>query len=179
MSRGSPGYARTFGSHYCCGRRTARRVSGIGGRHQCGSQVHTCATFPLAATDPVMRRVQAANPDVFLVDIRCDGPAPAMRALNAAEDYRLGLIRHWQLVPTANDRGCHAGGAGEFIERPTTTTDLLEAFVRFTAAQRKVQREGPRGRILLHHQCQRRQRGHDHRGKPAPWHCKQPMGIRP
>ena len=28
-------------------------------------------------------------------------------------------------------------GAREFIERPTTTTDLLEAFVRLTTAQRE------------------------------------------
>jgi pilus assembly protein CpaE len=39
-------------------------------------------------------------------------------------------------------------GAREFIERPTTTTDLLEAFVRLTAAQRKVQREETRGRVF-------------------------------
>ena len=39
-------------------------------------------------------------------------------------------------------------GAREFIERPTTTTDLLEAFVRLTAAQRKVDREGPRGKVF-------------------------------
>ena len=39
-------------------------------------------------------------------------------------------------------------GAREFIERPTTTTDLLEAFVRLTTAQRRVQKEGPRGKVF-------------------------------
>jgi pilus assembly protein CpaE len=39
-------------------------------------------------------------------------------------------------------------GAREFIERPTTTTDLLEAFVRLSSAQRRVQKEGPRGKIF-------------------------------
>ena len=39
-------------------------------------------------------------------------------------------------------------GAREFIERPTTTTDLLEAFVRLTAAQRKVQPGGTRGKVF-------------------------------
>src|SRR5258708_25693863 len=38
-------------------------------------------------------------------------------------------------------------GAREFIERPTTATDLLEAFVRLTAAQRRVRQEGPRGKV--------------------------------
>src|SRR5438105_8370221 len=39
-------------------------------------------------------------------------------------------------------------GAREFIERPTTTTDLLEAFVRLTTAQRKTRREGSRGKVF-------------------------------
>ncbi len=44
--------------------------------------------------------------------------------------------------------GAMRAGAREYIERPTTTTDLLEAFVRLTAAQRKVDREGPRGKVF-------------------------------
>jgi pilus assembly protein CpaE len=39
-------------------------------------------------------------------------------------------------------------GAREFIERPTTTTDLLEAFVRLSTNQRKVKRDGPRGKVF-------------------------------
>jgi DNA-binding NarL/FixJ family response regulator len=43
--------------------------------------VHSCASFPVAASDPVMRRVQAANPDVLLVDIPADNASPAMHAI--------------------------------------------------------------------------------------------------
>jgi pilus assembly protein CpaE len=40
-------------------------------------------------------------------------------------------------------------GAREYIERPTTTTALLEAFVRLTAAQRKARGEsGRRGKVF-------------------------------
>src|ERR1700733_3682436 len=39
-------------------------------------------------------------------------------------------------------------GAREFIERPTTTTDLLEAFVRLTAMKRKVNKEGTSGNLF-------------------------------
>ena len=39
-------------------------------------------------------------------------------------------------------------GAREFIERPTSTTDLLEAFVRITAAQRRGKQEGLRGKVF-------------------------------
>jgi len=31
------------------------------------STVHTCASFPVAAADPIMRRIEAAHPDVLLV----------------------------------------------------------------------------------------------------------------
>jgi pilus assembly protein CpaE len=40
------------------------------------------------------------------------------------------------------------GGAREFIERPTTTTAMLEAFVRLTAVQRKMRGEHQRGRVV-------------------------------
>src|SRR5437899_3267668 len=43
--------------------------------------VHTCASFPVAASDPVTRRVHAATPDVTLVDIPADNPSPALRAI--------------------------------------------------------------------------------------------------
>ena len=39
-------------------------------------------------------------------------------------------------------------GVREYIERPTTTTDLLEAFVRLTATRRKPGRETSRGKVF-------------------------------
>ena len=43
--------------------------------------VHTSATFPVAAADPAVRKIQAANPAVVLVDIPIDNPALALRAI--------------------------------------------------------------------------------------------------
>ena len=51
--------------------------------------------------------------------------------------FAIGSISQPQVIV-----GAMRAGAREFIERPTRTTDLLEAFVRLTAAQRKVNREG-------------------------------------
>jgi len=113
--------------------------------------VHTCASFPVAASDPVARRVQAANPDVILVDIPNENSAAAMRAIEFLRQdlpdsalFAIGSLNQPQVIV-----GAMRCGAREFIERPTTTTDLLEAFVRLTAAQRKVQqKEGPRGKVF-------------------------------
>src|SRR6202011_4789038 len=112
--------------------------------------VHTCVSFPVAAADPIVRRVQAASPDVMLVDIPAENPAPAQRAIELLHQelpdsavFAIGSLTQPQVIVNAM-----RAGAREFIERPTTTTDLLEAFVRLTAAQRRVRQEGPRGKVF-------------------------------
>src|SRR5437660_6024281 len=112
--------------------------------------VHSSATFPMAGTDPVVRRVQSANPDVVLVDIGAENPTPAIRAIELLHQelpdcpvFAIGSMAQAQVIVNAM-----RAGAREFIERPTTTTDLLEAFVRLATAQRKVHREGARGKVV-------------------------------
>ena len=113
--------------------------------------VHACASFPVAASDPVTRRVRAANPDVTLVDIPADNPPLALRAIELlhqempdAAIFAIGNLNQPQVIVNAM-----RAGAREFIERPTTTTDLLEAFVRLTTAQRRGRQEGIRGKVFL------------------------------
>src|SRR5437879_8497938 len=43
--------------------------------------VHSCASFPVVATDPVVRRIQSATPDVVLVDVPGDNPTLALQAI--------------------------------------------------------------------------------------------------
>ncbi|HEV7219649.1 MAG: CpaE family protein [Terriglobales bacterium] len=109
----------------------------------------TFATYPVATTDPVLRKIHATNPDVVVVDIPSDS-LPALRAIELIHQelpgsaiFALGSMSQPQIIVSAM-----RSGAREFIERPTTTTDLLEAFVRLSAAQRKVQREEVRGRVF-------------------------------
>jgi len=112
--------------------------------------VHTCASFPVTASDPVARRVRAANPDVTLVDIPADNPTLALRAIELlhqempeAAIFAIGNLNQPQIIVNAM-----RVGAREFIERPTTTTDLLEAFVRLATAQRRGRQEGIRGKVF-------------------------------
>jgi pilus assembly protein CpaE len=111
---------------------------------------HTFASFPVAGSDQITRRMQAAKPDVLLVDIPNDNPAAAMRAIELlhqelpeASVFAIGNLNQPQVIVNAM-----RAGAREFIERPPTTPDLLEAFVRLTTAQRRVQKEGPRGKVF-------------------------------
>jgi len=111
---------------------------------------HTCASFPVGASDPVARRVRAANPDVTLIDIPGDNPSPGLRAIELLHQempegaiFAIGNLQQPQVIVNAM-----RAGAREFIERPTNTTDLLEAFVRLTTAQRRIRQEGPRGKVF-------------------------------
>ncbi|MBZ5704699.1 MAG: AAA family ATPase [Acidobacteriia bacterium] len=112
--------------------------------------VHTAGTFPVAGTDPVVRRIQSANPDVILVDIPVDNAVTALRTIELLHQelpdsalFAIGGMSQPHVIVNAM-----RSGAREYIERPTTTTDLLEAFVRLTAAQRRIHREGARGKVF-------------------------------
>ena len=112
--------------------------------------VHSCASFPMAGTDPVVRRIHSASPGVALVDIPSDNPTTALHAIEVLHQdlpqcavFAIGIMTQPQVIVNAM-----RAGAREFIERPTTTTDLLEAFVRLSAAQRKVRRDEARGKVF-------------------------------
>src|SRR5438552_9387400 len=111
---------------------------------------HSCASYPGAVTDPVLRRIQTANPAVVLVDVPSENHTLALRSIELIQQevagtviFAVGSMAQPQVIV-----GAMRAGAREYIERPTTTTDLLEAFVRLTAAQRTVDREGSRGKVF-------------------------------
>jgi pilus assembly protein CpaE len=112
--------------------------------------VHTCATFPVAASDPVTRRVRSANPEVTLVDIPADNPPLALRSIEMLHQempdtaiFAIGNLNQPQVIVNAM-----RAGAREFIERPTNTSDLIDAFVRLQTAQRRGRQEGIRGKVF-------------------------------
>jgi pilus assembly protein CpaE len=106
--------------------------------------------MPSAANDPVIRKTRLFAPDVVLVDIAADGAASAQRAIELlhqelpdAAVFAVGPLTQPQLIVSAM-----RAGVREFIERPTTATDLLDAFVRLTATRRKPGRESSRGKVF-------------------------------
>jgi len=112
--------------------------------------VHTCASFPVSPSDPVTRRVKSANADVTLVDIPADNPPLGLRAIELlhqempdAAIFALGNLSQPQVIVNAM-----RAGAREFIERPANTADLIDAFVRLQAAQRRGRQEGIRGKVF-------------------------------
>ncbi len=112
--------------------------------------VHTCASFPVSPSDPVTRRVKSANADVTLVDIPADNPPLGLRAIELLHQempdvaiFALGNLNQPQVIVNAM-----RAGAREFIERPANTADLIDAFVRLQATQRRGRQEGIRGKVF-------------------------------
>ncbi len=115
-----------------------------------GQAVLTCQTFPTSATDPIVRKIHAANPQIIVVDIPADNAIPALRTMELLQHevpdsaiFAIGNLNQPQVIV-----GAMRAGAKEFMERPTTTTDLIEAFVRHTATQKKTGREIARGKVF-------------------------------
>jgi pilus assembly protein CpaE len=108
------------------------------------------SSLPLAANDAIIRKTQSFSPDVVLVDIGGEGIGGTLRAIEILHQelpqtvlFAIGPMSQPQLIVNAMRAGIR-----EYLERPTTTNDLLEAFVRLTATRRKPGREGSRGKVF-------------------------------
>ena len=73
--------------------------------------------------------------------------------------FAIGSMSQPQVIVSAM-----RAGASEFIERPTTTTDLLEAFIRLSATNARSNGR-PARQSLYGRERQRRQRSHHHRSQ--------------
>jgi pilus assembly protein CpaE len=108
------------------------------------------STLPLAANDPVIRKTKSLAPDIVMVDIGSNDATMALRAVEFLHQelpesaiFAIGPLTQPQLIVNAM-----RAGVREYIERPTSTSDLLEAFVRLTATRRKPGRESTRGKVF-------------------------------
>lgn len=109
----------------------------------------TYANFPVGASDPLLRRIQEARPDTILVDIPDSSPMAGIRAIEllrcelpGTAVFAVGDGKESQAIIAAM-----RAGACEFLERPTSTTSLLEAFARLSSSQRKQPRSDHRGKV--------------------------------
>ena len=68
--------------------------------------VHSSATLPVAATDPVLRRIHSHRPEVVLVDVPSDNSARRAPRNRIASPGNAGsrCIRDWKYGPAPDDR---------------------------------------------------------------------------
>jgi pilus assembly protein CpaE len=107
-------------------------------------------SLPLASTDPIVRRLHEEHPDVVVLDIPLVDVSSALRAIEVLHQelprtavFAVGSLTQPQTIVTAM-----RSGAREFLERPLTTSTLLEAFVRLTTTQKSAQLNTVRGKVF-------------------------------
>jgi pilus assembly protein CpaE len=107
-------------------------------------------SFPMTAADPAFQKLQSFHPDVILIDIPSDSATIALRSIELLHQelpdtniFAIGTLSQPQVIVSSM-----RAGAREFLERPLTTSNLLEAFVRLSATKRKVAREERRGKVF-------------------------------
>jgi pilus assembly protein CpaE len=112
--------------------------------------LQTFASFPVGATDPVIRRIRDANANVIMVDVPRHNSGDALHAIDlirtevpGAAIFAIGEVSQPQVIINSM-----RAGAREFLERPTNTNSLLDAFVRMTSSERKTQTQGQRGKVF-------------------------------
>jgi pilus assembly protein CpaE len=112
--------------------------------------VHSFSGFPVGSTDLILRRIHDLRPDVLVIDIPPNNSTAALRAIELlhAEVPKSAIFAVGSMSQPQTIVNAMRAGAREFIERPTTTTALLEAFVRLASAQRKAKGTEQRGRII-------------------------------
>jgi len=94
--------------------------------------VHTCATYPEAASDAVMYGLRNANPAVTIVDIPADDSPLALHTIallhQEMPDAAIFAVSD-RTHPEAILSVMRAGGS-EFLVSPADADQLLKAFVR-------------------------------------------------
>ena len=112
--------------------------------------VHAFNALPVGSTDPVLRRIHDLHPDVLIIDVPSMNPGAALRAIELLhmESPTAGVFAVGDMSQPYIIVNAMRAGAREFLERPTTTTTLLEAFVRVASAQRKLHKNEKRGKVF-------------------------------
>ncbi|MFZ3210660.1 MAG: hypothetical protein WA188_04030 [Terriglobales bacterium] len=115
-----------------------------------GKNVGAFSSFPASAADSIVRRLQEANVEVILVDIPEQDAPTAIHAIEllhaeipGAAVFAVGDASQSQAIIAAM-----RAGAREFLERPTTTTSLLEAFMRLSSTRRGARGSEANGKIF-------------------------------
>lgn len=112
---------------------------------------HSFGSYPQTGGDPVARRIQDLKAEVILVDLVPQDTAAALHAIEMLRAtcpksavFAIGEMTQPQLIVDAM-----RAGAQEFLARPTSTDQLLDAFNRLVSSQRKVRSSGKRGRVFV------------------------------
>lgn len=103
----------------------------------------------IAASDPILRRIQESAPDIVIVDIPSDaGMALSSILVLRTELPKAGVFAFGPLNQTEIIINAMRDGAREFLGNNTGAAELLEAFVRFSSGKRVAKESRTRGKLF-------------------------------
>jgi pilus assembly protein CpaE len=108
------------------------------------------ADYPVGSKDPTLKRIHDLKPAVVLVDIPEHHASAAVSCVELLHSQLSGpavfaigdMSRPQQIVEVMRS------GAQEYLAAPTSTSNLLDAFVRLSSKKRKVDATGRRGKLI-------------------------------
>jgi pilus assembly protein CpaE len=117
---------------------------------QMGRTVFGHLGFPSGPADPVLRQVQDVRAEVILLDLEPDNAERAIQAIELirANTTDVGIFAIGEMVHPPTIVSAMRAGAGEYIERNTSSEGLLEAFNRFAAVRGKARTSSRRARVF-------------------------------
>jgi len=112
---------------------------------------YTFSAYPTVANDAMLKRIGDVHADVAVIDIPPDSAPAALRAIELLHIempmvaiFAVGGTHEPQIIVSTM-----RSGAREYIERPTNTAPLLEAFARLNSQRRKTRSSGgARGKVF-------------------------------
>ena len=112
---------------------------------------YTFPTYPTSGNDTMLKRIKDVHADVVVIDVPPDSTTAALKAIELvqAESHGVGIFAVGDTHQPQIIVSAMRAGAREYIERPTNTAALMEAFVRFTSVRRKARSSGgARGKVF-------------------------------
>lgn len=106
--------------------------------------------LPCDSHDPVLHNLVAKQPHVVIVDVASRNSGPALHALSLlkAQLPKVGLFAVGDVAEPHTIIAAMRSGATEFLLRPCSDEQLLEAFVRLSSLQNRATTDGQRGKII-------------------------------
>ncbi len=108
------------------------------------------ADYPVSSKDPTLKRIHDLKPAVVLVELPAQNASAAVNCIELIHTdlpdtaiFAIGDMARPQLIVEVM-----RAGAQEYLASPTSTSNLLDAFVRLSSKKRKVDATGRRGRLI-------------------------------
>jgi len=96
--------------------------------------------FPVTATDPILRQMQAQRAEVVLIDVNADDPQRAIHAIEVvrATTSDIAIFAIGDMKNPMAIVGAMRSGAGEYVDRNSGAEGLQDAFSRYSASRSRT-----------------------------------------